>query len=267
MLDVEENWVSYLIRGALPESVAVNIGFDDVDGALGVRRVLMLVLPYEAAEAGFPSTDQIDAMETVVQALVPLRDAMGLQEMGWRTGAGRRALCWLVHEGDGQGLAQEVTQAAAQLWERAQCTLLPDAADVVYRDVLAPDAAAWRMIHDGSVLRKLAEHGDIAEEPRKIDHWLVFQTDAQAEACARALRTQGYANFATFAGKEGTDLRCSHFGPATLWEIVDRTTALEAQAEACGGSYDGWESNLVREAGIGAELARKDGWDPDAREH
>ena len=169
-LSVEQAWVSYLIPGDRPESVAVHTGLDAVRDGLAGRRVLRLVLPYAPVQAGFPAADDVDAMEDVVQILAPVRHKLRLQQMGWRIGAGRRVLCWLVEAGQTQAaaedLARELTGAAAQLWEGATCTLMVDSADRVYRDFLAPDAAARPFLHDGAVLLGLPDKGDPRRGPR-----------------------------------------------------------------------------------------------------
>ncbi|MEM6760091.1 MAG: hypothetical protein AAF601_11500 [Pseudomonadota bacterium] len=161
MSKVKQVWKSYLVQGDLPETMVVDTHLGAAPETLDGRHVVMLRLPYDAHGAGLPLSEDINAIDDAMQILTLVQNKLGLQEMGWRTGGGQRAVCWMAQAGQSQAVAQdaaeEVAHAAAQLWDGATCALAEHSADVIYREFLAPDPETWQFLQDGAVVGPVAE--------------------------------------------------------------------------------------------------------------
>ncbi len=120
----------------------------------------------------------------------------------------------------------------------------------LYRRVL-PNRRQRRFIEDCHVCNVLADHGDDARQPRRIDHWCNFPTDEARDRFTRWAKAEGFA----IDGDSYSDGLTLPFGlqlyrtdAADVWSIHAVTTALmDAVAEPeIDGEYDGWETFVVK---------------------
>lgn len=115
----------------------------------------------------------------------------------------------------------------------------------VYFDFLYPSPISRQQMANRSVVENLAKHGDQLDQPRRIDHMVIFTNSAQCEAFSEFVVQLGYTI------SEGSPTRyegeiCLEFSnvgkPA---EIDDVTIPLFEAALAHGGEFDGWGCNVV----------------------
>jgi regulator of RNase E activity RraB len=98
------------------------------------------------------------------------------------------------------------------------------------------------------VLDLLHDHGDALERVREIDHWAYFRTPEDrtrfVDACAAAgFPLRDTSESSTSGLKYGA--RIFHADIPTDSVLHDVTTKICKLAEAAGGEYDGWETQLV----------------------
>ena len=87
------------------------------------------------------------------------------------------------------------------------------------------------------------ENGYKASEefPEYIDHWFYFPLSPDAEMAAELLRQRGWSTKVDL-GADGVDWLVLSTQPATGDEdMEDIFSELEALAERCNGTYDGYE--------------------------
>ena len=123
-----------------------------------------------------------------------------------------------------------------------------------FRDFLLPDAerAAW--ISDRKLVDQLRSHGDSLKAPRRVDHWVYFATREGRDAFEREMRARGF----DVEQKSDTDVlgdpSALQFGvqihrvDSVMLEDIHRVVVeLSDLADANGGDYDGWETQVIRD--------------------
>lgn len=116
-----------------------------------------------------------------------------------------------------------------------------------YLEFLYPNDLAWAYIEDHRVLDALQAEGDDGEVSRKIDHWAYFARAEDRERFAAALgehdvRVDGRRDD---VGRDRPHvLYFSHQGPPR--RIHRLTSRLHVLASGLGGSYDGWECEVLK---------------------
>ncbi len=118
-----------------------------------------------------------------------------------------------------------------------------------YWNELYPTADDWRVINDLSVLKALEERGDDGAASRKVDHWIYFDTEENAQPFITWATSNGF----TFSPEESHTtedsqycVRLHHHGTLELSDITSHTIALGKKAEEFDGDYDGWEVPVVK---------------------
>jgi hypothetical protein len=112
---------------------------------------------------------------------------------------------------------------------------------------LFPTEDDWQMIQDLRVVRVLEEHGDTLEVPRKIDHWIYFESMDELKRFLEWVKSE------EFVAEEITEpnLDQNSFGlhiyrtdVPELFKINRVTQMLRHKAKQYGGDYDGWETSI-----------------------
>ena len=124
----------------------------------------------------------------------------------------------------------------------------PDAEWSTYLGYLAPGEEDRQRIENRRVCEALEDGGDALTAPREIDHWAYFADATQRDAFVAAARDLGFALRAAI--EPDTDLPDPG---AQLWRvdvpayetIDDVTLPLFHLAARHGGTYDGWECEVV----------------------
>lgn len=118
-----------------------------------------------------------------------------------------------------------------------------------YNDFLFPKPPVLRRMIDNRVLRAIAEDGDDPTISRRVDHWVHFEGFAARDAFAEWVRTQGYTIEQIINPSEDRESIAVQFwsdsetAEETIHTMISR---LVDAAEKHGGTYDGWETHVVR---------------------
>jgi hypothetical protein len=120
----------------------------------------------------------------------------------------------------------------------------------VYTEFILPDAERWQWMMDRRVVAVLADNGDVAELPRRVDHWLYFPTARSRDAFVAAAAEDGFAREdSSDDGRypSGTfGARIYRDDPVELEHIHDVVMQLHDLADEHEGTYDGWETSVER---------------------
>jgi regulator of RNase E activity RraB len=110
---------------------------------------------------------------------------------------------------------------------------------------LCPTPREQRETSDRSVVMQLTEHGDRAELPRKVDHFVNFPSQEARAGFQQAVVSQGFAVEEASEDREENGsqrwkLHITRVDAVEIDHIVPITEWLEATARHYGGDYDGW---------------------------
>ena len=243
---MSDQWQVYSCQ--MGEHVAV-IAYDHGAAASLDRlpaQVLGLRLAFRSQNAeGLPTEQEFDALTTVDEALEVFAESRGGAYVGRVSTGGVRHFRLYV-----EGAAAEVDTSVAALGQRVgyhfDSYLEADPERSGYWNDLYPSAADWRVIKDAQVIQALAERGDDGTQVRRVEHWAVFPTTAARQSFCAALGP-AYEVMPADDALDSTEhiARWGHASAATLSAITAHTIALGALAQAHGGEYDGWETQLV----------------------
>lgn len=99
------------------------------------------------------------------------------------------------------------------------------------------------------VVETLRSQGDPLVDPRPVTHWLYFATGEDRARFRRSIEGRGFA----VAGEEDGismerpfQLVLERVGSVDLERIHAEVMELVEAARACGGEYDGWETQVKK---------------------
>lgn len=101
---------------------------------------------------------------------------------------------------------------------------------------------------DAQVIENLRQNGDDATKVHDIDFYLVFTRQSDATATAEEVRLLGYEVVGvnqTSSAKQW-EVHAKRKMVPELGAMQATTRALQALAEAHGGYYDGWGTNVIK---------------------
>jgi regulator of RNase E activity RraB len=93
---------------------------------------------------------------------------------------------------------------------------------------------------DRLALDQLREAGADLAKPRLVEHFLVFDDRAGAEAAGRGASSEGYAVSEVAEVERAWWLTLTARQVLTVETLADARAELDAIAEEHGGAYDGW---------------------------
>ena len=166
--------------------------------------------------------------------------------VGRCTGKGKRALyAYLPSTTDAKQILEKALAPCSKYVPELNITFDSDWS--FYFEGLFPSPEELRVILNEQVLRSLEEGGDPLESPREIDHWIFFPTEESLESFKKEVEGNGFA--VRSESKEGGDLpyslHISREDSVDRDSLHDLVLDLFRKAEALGGDYDGWETQIV----------------------
>lgn len=198
---------------------------------------------------GLGTGREIDTLHEIEEHLFKRVSRLGLIPVGRRKGGGEDVVSFYGPAGKADALRAMVAKAPLRR-RRVAVESKPDASWSYYREALLPDAERRRWIYDRMVVTLLENAGDLLVEPRAIDHWAYFPSDAARLRFLRAARRKGFSLDDGPAPRgEGKLRQGAHLvrqDRAELEHIHDVVMTLVRLAERHGGAYDGWEAWIVQ---------------------
>jgi hypothetical protein len=119
-----------------------------------------------------------------------------------------------------------------------------------YLGLLYPSDSNLQRMFNRRVLESLEDNGDVHEVPRKVDHWLEFQTREARAACRDTLVAIEFALEEEFDAEDAADpyphsLVVSRVDSVDSHTINGVTLELARLAGEHGGKYEGWECPVM----------------------
>lgn len=251
-----ENWQTYFAHiDDLPATILVNLGAAEVEPK--PPHLTWLRISYEVnREDGFPDEAQREALDEIEEALDAAMEELGfvVHFVGRLTHQGLRAFYFYsdnplgVESALGGAMVpfgsdpHEIGQRDEEDWE-------------TYFGLLYPSPRDMQLISNQQLLGVLAEHGDDHELPREVEHFAYFPTEVAGHEFAGRAAAEGFTLGEHRPPEEpGAEwgVRVTRVDPVDYFSIGDATLLLFELAEECGGSYDGWETVIMKAGENGA---------------
>lgn len=247
-----EDWAVFLREEDTgPSVITVDLGWAKAAPLQSHNKLMMLsVIAEEELPNGFPSEKEVgianQLQDKLIRALEQPRQGVFVGSM---TSFGQKSFFFYLNDSrDAERIAGQVL-AAFQSRKTEQETQ-KDTQWAVYFNLLFPSAREMAEIRNERVLLGLQESGDRLDRPRPIDHWAYFSDPARRDSFLREVQKEGFQLGESGKLEEGEEpymLRIVREDSIHIPYIHELTWALREKAEEYGGTYDGWETIVVRE--------------------
>jgi Family of unknown function (DUF695)/Regulator of ribonuclease activity B len=125
----------------------------------------------------------------------------------------------------------------------------PDENWDAYLKFLYPNEETLAYMGDEKVIRGLQDAGDDLSKPRQVDHWLYFKTEADRNLFTSYAIKEKYKIESKEFVKDAAlkyQLQISRIDKVDIASINPVTTALTKKAKELNGTYDGWETFVIK---------------------
>jgi len=120
----------------------------------------------------------------------------------------------------------------------------------VYQKLLFPSVREWQIIANHHSCMQLQEQGDDLKIKRAIEHKTYFESEKARSEFIKLVEEQGFIKQketeTTFNGKMIFGVEFYRIDTPFYYDIDEITMKLIDLSDSCNGSYDGWESSLVK---------------------
>ena len=247
-LSIPQDWNVYFSRiGDAPAALRINLALIEVAPLAEYPQHVHVSMKLEQTnEHGFPTPEESEAVYDIEDQIDRLAGNDNIPA-GIVTTDG--AANWHFYSRNAETFAQACRTLLIQNDRVCDIKISEDAEWSFYQEFLYPDRYELQAIRNEQVLRRFRQDGDRLEQPRPIDHWLFFHTEADLNAAAAKVGTLGYTVSDGGRIEQEEDhpsyrLQLSKNAPLTdidndTWELIDI-------AQENNGEYDGWGSILVQ---------------------
>ena len=241
-------WDSYLCQvEGRPGSIFLNLD-------LAMEHPPLDTLYFAAIELLDPGEDSMGSMAEA-ELMSPLEDAVleelqatGLCYVGRLRNNSAWQLTFYGEAGRDGGVERVVAEALKGGKRRFQIGSQPDPEWSYYHGFLYPDAERWQWMQDRAVVQALAKNGDAGHRSREVEHWVGFEAEASRMAFVASSEKLGFSVRDLPEPKGGLFLaQVVREDPVLLEHIHQVVMQLVDLAERYSGTYDGWESPVLRD--------------------
>ena len=247
----EERWSVFLRQQPTgPQVITVDQGWSKAMLTETHPRLLEVsVKAEETLPTGFP-TEAETGMANELQDLLLQKLERG--NFGVFVGSivmpGEKQLYYYLRaEPQADELAQDVVSAFTK--REVQASISPDADWGIYQTKLSPNKREQAEINNDGVLIRLQEAGDRLSQPRPIEHWAYFKSTKARSVFLDSLQHYRFEPVDYDTLLQAENPYGVHFVRKDSIHtpyIHDLTWGLTQLAEGLGGSYDGWETIMVK---------------------
>lgn len=250
--DVPDQWDFYLARvDDAPASIFLNLAYAQLAPIDRAGTVYWCKTPMgEPEDHGMGGPREMDRLGAMEDDLCDRAAEAGFYPVGRLRNLGEWTVFFYGPAGaeDRFDAAVSAAMAAHGVGEH-DTGARPDAEWSIYCDFLMPDAERWRWMNDRRVVEALAGHGDLSDQPRRVDHWAFFASADDRDRFVERAAAEGFALEGAPRNDEG-DLpfgaQLYRDDPVELEHIHAVVMILVELAEAHDGDYDGWETAIVK---------------------
>lgn len=250
MLEYPTDWDFYItFRDDKLASVMVNLALRELAPIAELPECMTVRVPLGSPnEQGLCTAGERPQMDTIEDAL---RDELAGERLfvGRRIVDGRFELVFFASEGT---VAPDVVDRVMSRFPgyEGESQTTPDPEWRLYVEDLFPTPVELRQILNQRVLRRLEAHGDDLSQSRPVRHWIDFENALARADFAAAIDGREFAVEESDAEGDHDPrpfrLRLERSDAVDHSSINELTIELMLLAEQYEGTYDGWETEVVR---------------------
>ncbi|WDI44166.1 DUF695 domain-containing protein [Bremerella sp. P1] len=250
---MSENWNAYLtqIEDSIT-SILLDMGVaEDAPVPQKTWLVRVSIALQERDEYGLATDEEFTAIRPLEEAIVEsLEQGLDAVHVGCMTYDGQRVVVFYSPTFEGVDVAlTSVTQEHST--HELRSSYQEDAEWGFYFEILYPSPYEMQAMSNASVLHGLLEAGDTLEEERLVSHWAYFPTEQARAQFIAAVQEKGFQVDEESIQEEseppnpfGVQIdRVDHVDQDSINEV---TIELFDLADSLDGTYDGWETFVVR---------------------
>lgn len=247
----EDHWEIYVTYvDEKPAVILVDIGIAEfVPLSEQPTLVWLWIHIQDPDEEGFPNEEEDMKLNEVEDAVTDALEDSSARYVGRITSDGRRE--FYFYTSDPQEFLNVVKSAMAVAPDyKFEVDEADDPTWQHYSGVLYPSPEDFQQIQNQHVISRLYEQGDSLTEPRPVDHFANFKSEADRDAFAVAAEGMGFEIVSRPVREDEPEFPYS-IGllrvDAVDGETIDRITfELFDLANEHNGEYDGWGSKVVK---------------------
>jgi len=248
--EVSESWDCYVFN--TEDGLVLNMvnlaARPDEPNPLTPRYLVPVALASPDAH-GFSTPEEDAVLWQVEDALEQLmQQEHGGRYVGRSTHNGMRVFCYYMPPDrcpDGNEIAAALESFEAYTPER---NVIDEPDWEYFFEFLYPSPEEMRCMQNHKLIHTLAEHGDLHDVPRPIEHWVYFKSEAGRESFKPAVTELGFTIESESVTEDGAlSLRIIREDTIDMARIDELVLTLCKLAEENDGDYDGWETPLVKE--------------------
>ncbi|SEC43480.1 TIGR01619 family protein [Tenacibaculum sp. MAR_2009_124] len=245
-IEVNQDWASFFCRiEDKPASIRLNLAHHEVAPINGYRQQIWFsVKLLHPDENGFTTREEFETINAIEDTIF---DNISTKHDAILAGAiktdGRLDLYMYATATD--GIEKIVIDTMLQQFKeyRYAVDFKEDKEWNDYYNFLYPNPYEFQTIQNGKVIMQLREHGDNPEMKRKVDHWIYFKNDDEANVFIEAVIDLGYEILSKEKNEEHEFQYNVNIGREDViipHEVNDYVWELMELANKSNGMYDGW---------------------------
>jgi hypothetical protein len=247
---MKQDWDFYLCRvDDKPASIYLNLGLIQESPIAGMPFMAYVRVYMRAPRAdGLSSQEEFDSLAAIEDSLdSQLSSRCQAIYVGRNTSDNCRD--FYFYSPDDQQWEQSVAETMHLFPDYVyECGTRHDPAWDVYLNFLYPTQEDRERIENRRTCLALEKNGETFSKERPIEHWAYFPSAEARSLFIEKSRELGYSLQATFdpaSAGEHYGVRVSCNGIPSPEHIDALTIPLLRIAQACGGHYDGWETQVL----------------------
>ena len=247
-----EDWASYPCKvDDAPAAMFVDLGLIHAAPIAGEDHAYWVSFQIqEPGKYGLGEPEEAEQMYDMEDHVCATLDGTPLRYVGRLRNHGQWQMFFYGPAGHEAAVDASAAAAVQQLGMRTyEFGSKADATWDVYRQFIFPDPERHQWVLDHRVVSNLQQHGDNNTAPREVDHYIYFQDQAPAQACADAASAHGFTCKLTHDPSQGDlphGLHLVRSDPVELGHIHNVVMQLIQLASQHGGEYDGWGCPIAK---------------------
>jgi len=245
-IEIIEEWDSYMTNvDHKIGSIMVNLGLKKIVPIPGKKNLVWISIQMnDPREDGLSSKEESEKLYEIEDVLVDaLTKKFDCIYPGRLTSDNRRNLYFYFDE---HTLYDKIISEVMVAYPNYEYDfgIKEDAGWTVYLDFLYPLPSQYQGIMNRRVLINLEKHGDNHDLPRKVDHYVYFNTENDRLNFIDNIKDDGFVIEHTDVKEDGKDypysLHLTKIDKVDYNSINKVTVSLLEKAENFNGYYDGW---------------------------
>ena len=250
---MSDHWEFYPSRvDDAAASIYVNLAFRDIAPIKDASDLAWLRVYFRhPRDDGLSSQEEFQPLCDIEDAVTQVLEECEVANfyVGRNTSGGCRD--FYIYSGNGQTIENVLGRAMARFKDyEFETGHRSDPDWSAYLEFLCPSPRDMQLIKNQHVIETLHEHNDKLDVPREVAHWAYFLEETARNSFVTKSQSLGF-RLQSEINPESSDDKWGAIlirnDPVDYWSIADATLALHDAATELGGSYDGWETPIVRE--------------------